>query len=149
MSQEIQFLIKEFKGHPLRKTFRKTNISNPLIRTQTCACQGARNVSFSENFAYVLNGSPLSEVLDRNSTVGGKMLFVREDIHYKLLSIEKNSIEAFYVEINLRKIKWLLWCSYNPNQNSIHAHLENLDKNLALYSSSYENHIMCDFDVGP
>ena len=78
------------------------------------------------------------------------MLFVREDIHYKLLSIEKNSIEAFYVEINLRKIKWLLWCSYNPNQNSIHAHLENSDKNLALYSSSYENHIiMCDFDVGP
>ena len=29
--------------------------SSPLIRTRTCACQGVRNASFSENFAYVLN----------------------------------------------------------------------------------------------
>ena len=40
----------------VRKIFRKTNISNPLTRTPTCAHQGVRNVSFSENFAYVLNG---------------------------------------------------------------------------------------------
>ena len=40
------------------KIFRKTNISNSLIRTLTCAYQGVRNVSFSENFAYVLNGWP-------------------------------------------------------------------------------------------
>ena len=39
----------------VRKIFRKTNISNPLIRTHSCAYQGVRNVSFSENFAYVLN----------------------------------------------------------------------------------------------
>ena len=43
----------------LRKIFRKTNISNPLICTRTCAYQGVRNVSFSGNFAYVLNGWPL------------------------------------------------------------------------------------------
>ena len=40
----------------VRKIFRKANISNPLIRTRTRAYQGVRNVSFSENFAYVLNG---------------------------------------------------------------------------------------------
>ena len=40
----------------IRKIFQKTNISEPLIRTRTCAYQGVRNVSFSENFAYVLNG---------------------------------------------------------------------------------------------
>ena len=34
----------------VRKIIRKTNISNLLIRTQ-----GVRDVSFSENFAYVLN----------------------------------------------------------------------------------------------
>ena len=39
--------------------FRKANISNPLMRTRTGACQGVRNVSFSGNFAYVLNGWPL------------------------------------------------------------------------------------------
>ena len=43
----------------LRTTFRKTNISNFLIGKRTCAYQGLRNISFSENFAYVLNGWPL------------------------------------------------------------------------------------------
>ena len=88
--------------------------------------------------------------LDRNSKGGGIMLFIREDIPSKLLSIEKSSIEAFYIEVNLRKAKWLLCCSYIPNKNNIHAHLENLDKSLALYSSSHENYIiMGDFNLGP
>ena len=44
----------------VRKMFRKNY--NPLIRTRTCAYQGVKNVSFSENFAYVLNGQPLSNL---------------------------------------------------------------------------------------
>ena len=36
--------------HSAAKSFRKTNISYPLIRTRTCAYQEVRNVSFSENF---------------------------------------------------------------------------------------------------
>ena len=42
----------------VRKIFRKTNICNPLIRTRTCTYQDVRNVSFSENCAYVLNEWP-------------------------------------------------------------------------------------------
>ena len=38
----------------VRKSFRKTNNSKPLIRTHTFAYQGVRDISFSENFAYVL-----------------------------------------------------------------------------------------------
>ena len=52
-------LISCHKGSSIkyvRKIFRKTSISNPLIRTRTCAYQGVRNASFSGNFAYVLNG---------------------------------------------------------------------------------------------
>ena len=44
--------------HLIRKQmFWKTNISYSMIRTCPCACayQGIRNVSSSENFAYVLN----------------------------------------------------------------------------------------------
>ena len=41
----------------LRKIFRKTNISYPLIRTLTCAYQRTRNISFPEHFAQVLNQS--------------------------------------------------------------------------------------------
>ena len=33
----------------------KNNISFPVICTRMCAYQGVRNVSFSENFASVLN----------------------------------------------------------------------------------------------
>ena len=47
----------------VHKIFRKTNISNPLIRTRTCAYQGVRNVSFSKNFASVLNGWPFSGII--------------------------------------------------------------------------------------
>ena len=37
----------------------KIPISYPLIHTRTCAYQEVKNVSFSENFACVLNESPL------------------------------------------------------------------------------------------
>ena len=46
-------------GSPIwyvRKISRKTNIFYSLIHTCTFAYQGVRNISFSENFAYVLNG---------------------------------------------------------------------------------------------
>ena len=39
----------------VRRIFRKTNISYPLIRIRTCACKGVRNIIFFENFAYILN----------------------------------------------------------------------------------------------
>ena len=44
--------------------------------------------------------------VDRNGNGRGIMLFVREDIPSKLLSVENSPIEAFFVEINLRKKKW-------------------------------------------
>ena len=46
--------IKQFIGCCRRKTI----ISNPLIRTCMCAYQGVRILSFSQNFAYVLNRWP-------------------------------------------------------------------------------------------
>ena len=51
------------------KIFRKTDISNPLIRTPTCAYQGVRDVSLSENFAYVLNGWPLMFIIQQTFVV--------------------------------------------------------------------------------
>ena len=47
----------------VRKIFRKTDISNPLIRRRTCTYQGVKNVSFSEDFAYLLNGWPPANFL--------------------------------------------------------------------------------------
>ena len=42
----------------VRKIFRKTNNSYPLLRTRTCAYQEVRITGFSENFAYILNACP-------------------------------------------------------------------------------------------
>ena len=60
------------------------------------------------------------------------MLYVRENIPSKLLSIENQPIEGFYTKINLRKKKWLLCGSYNPHRDNIGNHLDSLNKNLAL-----------------
>ena len=39
----------------VHKIFRKSNIFYLLIRTRACACQGARNVRFLEDFANAIN----------------------------------------------------------------------------------------------
>ena len=56
---------------------------------------------------------------------GGILLYVREDIPSKMLDF-KSDIEAFFIEINLRKVKWLLSCSYNPSKSTITSHLDKL-----------------------
>ena len=86
--------------------------------------------------------------LDRNCRGGGVMLFVREDIPSKLLLIDNQAIEGFYFETNLRKKKWLLCGSYNPNRDNIGNNLDSLSRNLALYSSTYENYtIIGNFNI--
>ena len=86
--------------------------------------------------------------LDRDIHGKGLMYFVREDVPYKLLSLENKPMESFYVDTNLRKTKWLLYCSYNPSRSNIDFHLQLLNRNLALYSSCYENFMVIgDFNV--
>ena len=55
------FKILEIRNTYVHKIFRKTYISYPLIQKRKCAYQGVRNVSFSENFANVLNEWFLSD----------------------------------------------------------------------------------------
>ena len=62
------------------------------------------------------------------------MVFVREDISWKLISDEALFIEGMFIELNFRKKKWLLCCSYSPNKN-ISDHLEISRRNLDLYSA--------------
>ena len=86
--------------------------------------------------------------LDRNQNGGGIIVFVREDIPVKYLFSEDKPIEAFFFELNFRKRKWLVCCSYNPNRNNIFNHLEALRKSLDLYSAHYENIVLLgDFNV--
>ena len=82
--------------------------------------------------------------LDRNSSGGGIMLFVREEIPSKLLSEYKpnSSVENIFSEINLRSKKWLVSCSCSPNLTLLSNHIRNISRGLDFYSSNYDNFIV-------
>ena len=87
-------------------------------------------------------------LLDCHQHGGGIMAFIREDIPAKFYSTDTKPIEGLYIELNFRKRKWLLSCSYNPNKNKIMNHLDALRRNLDLYPSEYEHvTLLGDFNV--
>ena len=73
---------------------------------------------------FIIEGLGIPYRVDRNGNGGGLMLFVRVDIPSKLLSVENSPAEVFFVEINIRKRKWFLSSSYNPNRENMENHLE-------------------------
>ena len=98
---------------------------------------------------YRLKGFYTPYRLDKNSRGGGLLLIFREDIPSRFLnSGYACNIETMSVEINLRKIKWLLTCCYNPRKNLISSHLDYLNDILDKHSKSYQNLVfMGDFNV--
>ena len=77
---------------------------------------------------------------DRNSNGGGLLLYVREDIPSKFLKVKSDcNIECICVEVNLRKRKWFINGSFNPNKNFISNHLESLNRIIDEYSKIYQN----------
>ena len=80
--------------------------------------------------------------LDRNRNGGGIMLLIRSDIPAKVIFDDKNPFESFFVELNFRKKKSLLNCSYNPNDDNIESHLNCLSRSIDSLSSKYENIIL-------
>ena len=77
--------------------------------------------------------------LDRSSNGGGILLYVRDDIPSRLLTDYKikDNLELFFVEVNIRKKKWLLGCFYNPHKSNISNRL--LNNSLDVYVKSYDN----------
>ena len=79
-------------------------------------CQRQKNETFPlEQFLTSGFAKPLR--LDRNSREGDIMLFIKDNIPFRLLKTWNlpSNIEALFIEINLRKKKWLMYCGYNPN----------------------------------
>ena len=80
--------------------------------------------------------------LGRNQFCGSLLVFLRENMTCSILNIKQLTIEALLIELNLRKRKWLLCCSYNPHKNLIVAHLRETHIALDVLSSKYENIII-------
>ena len=89
---------------------------------------------------------------NRTSHGGRILLYIREDIPSRILKFEPvlNSFEGFFVEINLRKKKWLFSCSNNPTRKNIVNHVKNISTGLDQFSATYNNLILLgDFNVEP
>ena len=74
--------------------------------------------------------------LDRNEYGGGILLYVRDDI------------QSFFIELNLRKEKWLLCCTYYPNCSFISDLLSTAGNNIDILLVNYKNFsLMEDLNV--
>ena len=88
---------------------------------------------------FVIDGFSKSYRLDCYSNGGGIILYVRGDIPSNLLDTdEKNHIESFYIELNLRYEKGLINCSYNPSKSMACNHLDTLSTYLDVHSTNHE-----------
>ena len=88
--------------------------------------------------------------MDRNEYGGGIMLYLREDIPFKEIKSDMDNVEGIFVEINLRKNKWLLFGSYNPQKSNGLKILESLGNNLNRFMSQYDNLLLLgDFNMEP
>ena len=61
------------------------------------------------------------------------MLFEREGIPAKLIVSETALVEGLHVEVKLKKQKWFISCSHNPNKSMICQHMEALAQNMYMY----------------
>ena len=71
-----------------------------------------------------------------------------EDIRSNFVKAEANSVESFYIKLNLLNDQPLLNCSYNPNKNNTWNHLKALSDFFDSHSSTYEEVlILGDFNL--
>ena len=82
--------------------------------------------------------------LDKSSTSGGVIIYVREDIPCRELKDDQigKNIQGIFLEINLRKSKWLLFGGYNNDKSNIDIFLGNLGPILDKYMCKFENFIL-------
>ena len=74
---------------------------------------------------FLIKGFRVPYRFDRNAKGCGLLICISEDITSKIVTYSSNcDIETLLVEIHLRKRKWLLNDSYNPNKCRISHHLE-------------------------
>ena len=69
-----------------------------------------------------MHGYTTSYRLDRNPNGGGLKKIDNADFD--------TGLETMFIEINIKKIKWLISCSYNPYKANIKNHLKAIGKNV-------------------
>ena len=88
--------------------------------------------------------------LDRNRNGGGILIYVRQDIPTRLLKLHTfpYDIEGIFIEINLRKTKWILYGTYHPPGQDDRYYFGHLGKALDIYSDKYDKFLLAgDFNA--
>ena len=71
----------------------------------------------------------------------------RRTAAFSILTESQIKIEGFFIDLNPRRKKRLLYCSYNAKYSQISHHLKEIGKNLDVLTSKYDN--MGDFNAEP
>ena len=78
--------------------------------------------------------------LDKDSNGGGMLIYVKSDIPSTLNSSHNfpDEIEGMFIEINLRKSKWLLFGTYHPPNQDDYCYIGTIGRALGTYISKYD-----------
>ena len=87
--------------------------------------------------------------MDRNKHGGGILIYIREDIPSRQLSKHNfnKHIEGMFIEINLRKTRWLLFGTYHPPSQSDKEYFEQVGLALDVYSDYGKFLLTGDFNA--
>ena len=120
------------------------NNTDILVLTETKIDASFRNAQFR------IDGFSAPFRLDRNRFGGGVLIYVREDIPCKQLTkyILPDDIEGIFVEINLRKTKWLLFGRYRPPRQQAEYFLKHVNYALDTYRRTFDKFLLGgDFNI--
>ena len=93
------------------------------------------------------------DLIETRTEVVGILLYIREDIPYKELKLHRHPSdnEGIFVEVNLRKTKWLLFATYStPSQvdELFFFFFGEVGKSLDKYSQIYSKFLLTgDFNA--
>ena len=99
---------------------------------------------------FIIDGFRQPYRLDRNKDGGGVMIFASEDTLSKLVSKHTfpDDIEGIFIEINLRKTKWLFLGTYHPPNQPDDYFFKVVGNALDQYLKSYKKFLLLgDFNA--
>ena len=111
-------------------------------------CETKLDETFSSS-QFHMDGFSLPYRLDRNRNGRSVMIFVKEDIPSKLLTKQNfpSDVEGLLVELNFRKLKWLLFGTYHPPAQNDQYFFNCIDKALDTYSNNDNALLAGDFNT--
>ena len=96
--------------------------------------------SFPSN-QFLIDGFSPPFRLDRDKHGGGVLIYISENVVSKELKwpSKPKDVECIFLEINLRKQKWILMGGYNPKKESISYFLDHVSHYLDKQMTNYDN----------